>query len=237
MAKRISFALVFALSLSLFSFTPSRADEEPRAKLQKVSKNERSERVTKGPRCEQTSAIGHAPVEVPIPERVMTARQLQRVIKQIVLETNCGEIVIQPMYQARVALTALHALIRGGFYDQSLCHRLTTDRVYILQCGDPTATGRGGPNFTYGLENLPPALEGNYPEGVVGIANTGTPDSNGSQFFIAYEDSTFPPNYTIVGRVIKGLDIVKFVARSGTKDGSGNGMPKQTIAIEKASIR
>lgn len=233
MVRRFRLLLALVLSFSLLGTASSLADDQPR----KNSKFSKSDRASTGPRCEQTSAVGHAPVEVPVPERVFTPRQLQRMMKQIVLETNCGEIVIQPNYQARLALTALHALIRGGFYDGSLCHRLTTERVFILQCGDPTATGRGGPIFTYGLENLPGPEAGNYPEGIVGIANTGEPESNGSQFFISYKDSTFPPSYTIVGRVIKGLDIVKYVARSGVRDGSGNGMPKQTIAIEEASIR
>lgn len=234
MVKRLSLLLALVLSLSLLGLSPSLADDQPR---QKNSKSSKSERAVATPRCEQTTAIGHAPVEVPMPERVFSPRQLQRIMKQIILETNCGEIVIQPNYRAPVALTALHTLIRGGFYDGSICHRLTTERVFILQCGDPTATGRGGPMFTYGLENLPGPEEGNYPEGIVGIANTGDPESNGSQFFISYRDSSFPPNYTIVGRVIRGLDIVKFVARSGVRDGSGNGMPRQTIAIEEASIR
>ena len=236
-SRRSQVALIFAITFSLAVTTPSFANESSKVKTQKISKSEKVERSTKSARCASTSAVGHAPVDVPIPDRVMTARQLQRLIKQIVFETNCGEIVIQPTYQARVALTAMSALIRGGFYDQSLCHRLTTEGIFVLQCGDPTATGRGGPNFTYGVENLPSALEGNYPEGVVAIANSGTPNSNGSQFFIVYEDTTLPPNYSIVGRVTKGLDIVKMVARAGVKDGSTDGTPKQTIAIEKASIR
>ncbi len=236
-SRRSSIATAIAISFSLLSINPSFGNEAPKVKTQKISKTEKSEKASKSTRCATTSAIGHAPVEVPIPNRVMTARQIQRVMKQIVLETNCGEIVIQPVYQARVALTAMNALIRGGFYDQTLCHRLTTEGIFVLQCGDPTATGRGGPNFTYGVENLPSEAEGNYPEGVGAIANSGTPHSNGSQFFIVYEDTTLPPNYTIVGRVTKGLDIVKMVARAGVKDGSTDGSPKQSIAIEKASIR
>jgi peptidyl-prolyl cis-trans isomerase B (cyclophilin B) len=158
-------------------------------------------------------------------------------MKQIVLDTNCGDIVIQPNYRARIALTAMNALIRGGFYDMSLCHRLTTEKLFVLQCGDPTATGKGGPNFTYGVENLPELVESNYPEGTVAIANSGTPNSNGSQFFIVYQDTTLPPNYTIFGRVIRGIDIVKMIAREGTKSGTGDGAPKQVIAIERAWIR
>lgn len=229
MSKRIGFALSLLLAFSLLSVTPSFADEK--VKPQKVSKTVKNER------CKPTDAVGHAPSDVVIPERVLNAREIARSMKQIILDTNCGDIVIAPNYRARVALTAMNALIRGGFYDMSLCHRLTTEGIFVLQCGDPTATGRGGPNFTYGVENLPSASEGNYPEGVVAIANSGTPNSNGSQFFIVYEDTTLPPNYTIFGRVIRGLDIVKYVASQGTKNGSGDGTPKQVIAIERASIR
>lgn len=229
MSKRIGFALSVVLAFSLLSVAPSSADEK--VKPQKVNKS------IKGERCKPTEAVGHAPTDVVIPERVMTQREMVRTMKQIVLDTNCGDIVIAPNYRARVALTAMSALIRGGFYDMSLCHRITTERLYVLQCGDPTATGRGGPNFTYGVENLPELVDGNYPEGTVAIANSGTPNSNGSQFFIVYENTTLPPNYTIFGRVIRGLDIVKAIAKEGTKNGSSDGTPKQVIAIERAWIR
>ena len=229
MSKRIGFALSFVLAFSLLSVAPVSADEK--IKPQKVNKS------VKGERCKPTDAIGHAPIDVVIPERVLTSREITRAMKQIVLDTNCGDIVIQPNYRARIALTAMNALIRGGFYDMSLCHRLTTEKSFVLQCGDPTATGRGGPNFTYGVENLPELAESNYPEGTVAIANSGTPNSNGSQFFIVYQDTTLPPNYTIFGRVIRGIDIVKMIAREGTKSGTGDGAPKQVIAIERAWIR
>jgi len=229
MSKRIGFALSFVLAFSLLSVAPVSADEK--IKPQKVNKS------IKGERCKPTDAIGHAPTDVVIPERVLTPREMARTMKQIVLDTNCGAIVIQPNYRARVALTAMNALIRGGFYDMSLCHRLTTEKLYVLQCGDPTATGRGGPNFTYGVENLPELVDGNYPEGTVAIANSGTPNSNGSQFFIVYQDTTLPPSYTIVGRVIRGIDIVKMIAKDGTRNGSSDGAPKQVIAIERAWIR
>lgn len=250
MSKRVRTILVLSLSLSLLSapsllassFANDRANEKAnvqKTNVQKVNtqKSSKAEKSAKNGKCASTTAIGHAPVDVAVPEKVMTARQISRLMKQIVLETNCGEIVIQPNYRARVALTAMNALIRGGFYEMSLCHRLTTEGIFVLQCGDPTATGRGGPNFTYGVENLPAAVEDNYPAGVVAVANSGTANSNGSQFFIVYEDTTLPPNYTIFGRVIRGLEIVKMVAKAGTKDGSGDGTPKQTIAIERALTR
>jgi peptidyl-prolyl cis-trans isomerase B (cyclophilin B) len=94
----------------------------------------------------------------------------------------------------------------------------------------------GGPNFKYRDENLPLFTLENYPAGVVAMANSG-PNTNGSQFFIVYEDTSMKSSYTIWGKVIKGLDIVKAIAKEGVTDGTTDGMPKQTIAIEKVRVR
>lgn len=237
-----SIAAIITLALpttSAFANTANNSNSGTSSNKSIQAKQVKSTKVnTKAVKCQSTAAIAHAPIDVPIPKKVMTPRQLKKMMKQLVIDTNCGEIVIEPFIdQARVTLTAVTALAKGGFYDKSLCHRLTTNGIYVLQCGDPTATGGGGPNFTFGVENLPGNVANNYPEGVVGMANSGRPDSNGSQFFIVYKDSTLPPNYTIWGRVISGLDIVKEVAKSGVKDGSSDGQPKQVIAIERVFTR
>jgi peptidyl-prolyl cis-trans isomerase B (cyclophilin B) len=234
MRKRLMIALVLSLMLP-FLATPMASAEK---KLQTKRIDIVNSKTSKNLKCQATSAVGRTPKDVPIPERVLTARQIKKSMREIIIDTNCGQIVISPLHQqARITLTALSTLIKSGFYENTLCHRLTTSGFYVLQCGDPTATGRGGPNFTFGVENLPSAKEGNYPAGVVAMANSGTPNSNGSQFFIVYEASTFPPNYTIWGRVIKGLDVVKLVAKSGVRDGGVDGAPKQPIAIEKMYTR
>ena len=151
--------------------------------------------------------------------------------------TNCGNIVIKADGKgAPITVTALSALATGGFFDQTLCHRLTTENIYVLQCGDPTATGLGGPNFTYRDENLPTNAEGNYPAGVVAMANSGQ-NTNGSQFFIVYADTSLPPSYTIWGKVTKGLEIVQMIAKSGVMDGKKDGSPMQKIGIEKVKVR
>jgi peptidyl-prolyl cis-trans isomerase B (cyclophilin B) len=182
--------------------------------------------------CKPTNAKAHTvknitPPEVkpPFKNRIFT------------FTTNCGDIVIQAYGKnAPITVTALAALANGGFYNKTFCHRLTTDEIYVLQCGDPTGTGRGGPNFSYRDENLPQAIEANYPAGTVAMANSGA-NTNGSQFFIVYEDTSMNPNYTIWGKVIKGLEIVKVIAKEGVADGTSNGMPKQMIAIEKVRVR
>ena len=150
--------------------------------------------------------------------------------------TNCGTIVIRTDgIKAPITITAFTALAKAGFFNATLCHRLTTAGLYVLQCGDPTATGSGGPGFTFPDENLPKAINNNYPTGTVAMANSG-PATNGSQFFLVFANTTLGPNYTIWGKITSGLDIIKAIAASGVKGGGTDGTPKQTVAIEKVIV-
>ncbi|SJM54001.1 peptidylprolyl isomerase [Gulosibacter sp. 10] len=100
-------------------------------------------------------------------------------------------------------------LSQQGFYDQTPCHRLTTEGLFVLQCGDPTGTGTGGPGYSFGpLENVPE--DDVYPAGTIAMARAQAEDSMGSQFFIVYEDTELPaPGYTVFGQVTDGLDQLK----------------------------
>lgn len=185
-------------------------------------------------KCTKTKATAHSTLQVSTPTSI-----LKKFPSQITFVTNCGNIVVTPNIKAPVALTAISALALAGYYDKSLCHRLTTSGIYVLQCGDPTASGTGGPMFTFGNENLPKEVKNNYPAGTVAMANGGPTNlnSNGSQFFFVYADSTLiPAVYPIWGRIKSGLDIVKAIGKLGTKDGSEDNQPKQVIAIEKIII-
>jgi peptidyl-prolyl cis-trans isomerase B (cyclophilin B) len=182
--------------------------------------------------CKNTKAKGHTAKIIDPPEIKGPFQN-----RTFTLTTNCGNIVIKADGKsAPITVTALSALANGGFFDQTLCHRLTTEDIYALQCGDPTATGLGGPNFTYRDENLPNPVENNYPAGVVAMHNSGQ-DTNGSQFFIFYADTSLPPSYTIWGKVTKGLEIIQMVAKSGVLDGKKDGAPKLKIGIEKVKVR
>ena len=182
--------------------------------------------------CKVTKAKGHTAKNITPPEVKGPFKN-----KTFTFTTNCGDVVIEADGKnAPVTVFALSALANSGFFDQSLCHRLTTNNIYVLQCGDPTATGSGGPNFSYRDENLPANNENNYPAGVVAMANSG-PSTNGSQFFIVYEDTSLPPSYTIWGKVTKGLEIIQTIAKSGVENGKSDGTPKQKIAIEKVRVR
>jgi peptidyl-prolyl cis-trans isomerase B (cyclophilin B) len=111
----------------------------------------------------------------------------------------------------------------------------------MLQCGDPTAQGSGGPGFSYPDENLPVGKALTYPAGTVAMANSGA-NTNGSQFFLVFGDSpTLGPSYTIWGKITKGLDVLKFISSkgvtSGPRDPVGIGKPNVNVAIESAIVK
>ena len=132
---------------------------------------------------------------------------------------------------APCTVNSFTSLASQGYFDGTTCHRLTTEGIFVLQCGDPTADGTGGPGYSF-----PDELDGDetYKTGTLAMANSG-PDTNGSQFFIVYDDSPLPPAYTVFGTVSDGgVEIVKKVADEGTDDsnGSGDGAPKTEVEIQ-----
>ncbi len=182
-------------------------------------------------KCTTTKAVGHTekvvkPIEKP----------LSKLPKTFTLVTNCGTIVITTVgNKAPRTLTEMSNLAKAKYFDGSLCHRLTTSGIFVLQCGDPTATGMGGPGFTYPDENLPAETPNNYPTGTVAMANSG-PGTNGSQFFLVFADTRLNSDYTIWGKITKGLDIVQAIAKAGVKGGGGDGTPNIKIALTKVTV-
>jgi len=125
-------------------------------------------------------------------------------------------------------------LASQGYYNQTHCHRLTTQGIYVLQCGDPTGTGSGGPGYEFNDENLAGAT---YPAGTVAMANAG-PNTNGSQFFFTWKDTTLAPAYTPFGTVIGGLDVLQKIAAAGddSQNGPGDGYPNLYTAFRHVQI-
>ena len=132
------------------------------------------------------------------------------------------------------------SLSKNGFYEGVSCHRLVTSGIYVLQCGDPSGDGTGGPGYNWGpIENAPEADL--YTEGVLAMARRGGDDSSmGSQFFIVYQDSTIPSDavggYTVFGSITGGLDLVKAIAEAGTIDGSSDASPLDEVLISSVSV-
>jgi len=223
--KLIVAAIVLsALTASTFIVSPSASAVDTKNKTVKSAK-------VRAIKCLTAKSVGHTPPSIAPADKV-----LKRIPRTFTFVTNCGNIVVTTVgSKAPITLTQLSTLARGGYFNNSLCHRLTTKGLYVLQCGDPTATGGGGPNFTYRDENLPAEGLNNYPAGTVAMANSG-PGTNGSQFFLVFADTTLGSNYTIWGTVTQGLDIVKAIAKVGVKGGGADGAPNQPIEIRRVSV-
>ncbi|MDG4798546.1 peptidylprolyl isomerase [Micromonospora sp. WMMD1082] len=172
------------------------------------------------------------------------AEQSRTGVQTMTITTNLGPITAR-IDRSAVPCTAASFthLAEQNFFDNTKCHRLVTEGIKVLQCGDPSATGdgwresdgTGGPSYRMAEENLPTEMRPPYPEGVIAMANSGQPASSGSQFFIVYGDSPLDPNYTVLGTVTGGMDIVKDVAAAGD-DGAfaqqaGGGHPKKEVVI------
>jgi peptidyl-prolyl cis-trans isomerase B (cyclophilin B) len=156
------------------------------------------------------------------------------------LDTTCGEIdVALKTSAAPHTVNSFNFLAAKGYFDHTKCHRLTTNGIYVLQCGDPTGQGTGGPGYTIPDENLKDkSLKDNtYPAGTVAMANTGKADTGGSQFFLVYQDSQLPPSYTPFGTLSDaGMKVLKKIAAAGESTGAGDGAPNATVVIDKATV-
>ncbi|MGY0007047.1 peptidylprolyl isomerase [Micromonospora sp. I033] len=176
-------------------------------------------------------------------------QQANKGTQTMTIDTNLGPVTAK-IDRSLVPCTAgsFTHLASKGFFDNTKCHRLVTQGIQVLQCGDPSATGKGwrdtdgtgGPSYNLAEENLPTNKRPPYPEGVIAMANSGQPGSTGSQFFIVYGDSQLDPNYTVLGTITGGMDLVKQVAAAGD-DGAfaqqaGGGHPKKEIVINKLSM-
>ncbi len=133
------------------------------------------------------------------------------------------------------------SLAQHGFFNSTPCHRLTTAGIFVLQCGDPTGTGTGGPGYTWGpIENAP--ANNLYPAGTIAMARApGNGSSMGSQFFLVYQDSTIPADsaggYTVFGHITSGLGVVQAVAAAGVKGGTSDGPPATAVTIEGVEVK
>ena len=158
----------------------------------------------------------------------------------LILDTDRGPITITlETTEAPKNANSLAFLAGQGYFDDTSCHRLTTEGIFVLQCGDRDGTGQGGPGYTTADENLPKAGDANYPKGTVAMAEPQGGEA-GSQFFLVYDDTTLPPDYTIVGQITKGLDVIEQIAKAGVDEqqsgNPGDGPPAEPITITTARV-
>ncbi|WP_328355148.1 peptidylprolyl isomerase [Mycobacterium sp. NBC_00419] len=163
------------------------------------------------------------------------------------MTTTAGAIgLILDNAKAPCTVNSFVSLAQQGYFDDTPCHRLTASAALaVLQCGDPTGTGQGGPGYRFANEYptnqyrpFDPALQQaiEYPRGTLAMANAG-PDSNGSQFFIVYRDSLLPPTYTVFGRVDEtGLATVDAIAGEGITGDPEDGRPKNKVVVSSVRL-
>lgn len=182
-----------------------------------------------------TSASGCKEVEAPAPKKVSLEAPPQTVKKgeslTAVLETSCGifDIALDSA-RAPKTVNSFAYLSEGGFYDGLTFHRIAPG--FVIQGGDPLGTGTGGPGYTV-VEKPPANLS--YTKGTVAMAKSPAepPGASGSQFFVVLSaDAGLPPEYALLGKVDKGMDVVEKIGELGTPEEK----PKQTVLIEKISI-
>jgi peptidyl-prolyl cis-trans isomerase B (cyclophilin B) len=154
----------------------------------------------------------------------------------VVLKTSCGDITIR-LDQTTSPKTAASfaSLAKSGFFDGTVFHRIVPG--FVIQGGDPTGTGTGGPG--YSTRDVPPK-SATYTKGVVAMAKTATepPGTAGSQFYIVTAgDAGLPPEYALLGRVVKGQDVVDAIGELGDPASGEAGTPLQPVVIERATVR
>jgi peptidyl-prolyl cis-trans isomerase B (cyclophilin B) len=155
-----------------------------------------------------------------------------------VVTTNCGDITLQlDGAKAPQTVASFVGLAKANYFADSPCHRVTTNGIFVLQCGDPLGGTGTGPGYTYGIENAP--KDGTYPKGTLAMARTADPNSNADQFFVVYKDSKLPTEgggYSIFGTVTGGMDIVEKIAAAGVSGGATDGAPAAPISILKVAV-
>lgn len=158
----------------------------------------------------------------------------------LILDTDHGPITVAlETNKAPKNANSLAFLAGQGYYDDTSCHRLTVEGIFVLQCGLRPGSEETGPGYTTEDENLPKGGDANYPKGTVAMAEPQGGEA-GSQFFLVYDDTSLPPNYTIVGQITKGLDVVEKIAKAGVDEEQatrpGDGPPAEPITITAARV-
>lgn len=184
---------------------------------------------------------GTAAKEVALPngENVPTSGTVS-----VTMHTSQGDI---PMTLDRskspCTTNAIESLAKAGYYNDTVCHRLTTSGIFVLQCGDPSGTGSGGPGFSFADEypensvsDAEKSSSFTYPRGTLAMANSGA-NTNGSQFFMVYKDSPLTPAYNIFGSISEdGLSVIDTIAAAGVKDGASDGAPANEVRITSVDV-
>lgn len=222
----VPFALIISLALSACGQSSDSLD--PTAAATNTAT------VTQEPVETSVSSFSEGSGDVPQWDSPPEMQLEEGVDYQARLVTNKGEIVVDLFEsEAPLAVNNFVFLAREGYYENVPFHRVVSG--FVIQSGDPTGTGRGGPGYEFQDE----PVVGDYERGVLAMANRG-PNTNGSQFFITLSDLSgrLPKAYTIFGNVIEGMEAVDEIAAVPVEQGAGGEMssPTEPVFIESVEI-
>ncbi|WP_282772636.1 peptidylprolyl isomerase [Saccharomonospora viridis] len=214
---------------------PSASAEDVHIPTERVEPATRPEPLPKSVSCEYPES-GEAAKEVSVPDGEDVPAE--GTVK-VTLHSNVGDIGLElDRALAPCTVNSFVHLAEEGFYTDTSCHRIGTRGLQMLQCGDPTGEGNGGPGYTLPDETF----EGlTYGRGILAMANTGSPDTGGSQFFMVYGDAPLPPDYTVFGTIDdEGLEVIDEIARAG-HDGRfepspGGGKPNTEVTFTDVTV-
>jgi peptidyl-prolyl cis-trans isomerase B (cyclophilin B) len=214
---------------------PSASAEDVHIPTERVEPATRPEPLPKSVSCEYPES-GEAAKEVSVPDGEDVPAE--GTVK-VTLHSNVGDIGLElDRALAPCTVNSFVHLAEEGFYTDTSCHRIGTRGLQMLQCGDPTGEGNGGPGYTLPDETF----EGlTYGRGILAMANTGSPDTGGSQFFMVYGDAPLPPDYTVFGTIDdEGLEVIDGIARAG-HDGRfepspGGGKPNTEVTFTDVTV-
>ena len=211
--KRIAAFCALAIAVTPLTFISATAAERP----------------TSVASCAKPTAKAHTPATVKQPKSAD-----KKLAKTMTITTNCGVIKIAMNPAAPQTVTNIATLARAKYFDGSFCHRLTTEGIFVLQCGDPSAQGNGSPGTWKGYkdENLPKGTGITYPAGTVAMANSGK-NTNGSQFFLVYKDTSGLPLLLEIEKV----GAYEVDQTSSKAYYSGDGYPVQQVEIKTVTVR
>jgi peptidyl-prolyl cis-trans isomerase B (cyclophilin B) len=184
-------------------------------------------------------ANGCIPVSAPSTgartEAKPTARLSPAKTYDVTFLTNCGSFTIRLAVKTSPNTTASFAnLAQKGFFDHTIFHRIVPG--FVIQGGDPTASGTGGPGYT--TIDRPPA-SARYTLGVAAMAKSPSQPAgaSGSQFFVVTApDAQLPPDYAVLGKVVRGLSVVQAIGKLGDPASGGEGTPTETVEVQKANV-
>lgn len=227
MPKKLFLLLPILLLLSGCTTPLIGGSEDPPLRYDKTKKIQEAQNKQQQPQASQN--------KTPMPKQYPNAPEMEIDVEKeyrALLQTGAGDIEIR-LFADKTPVTVNNFvfLARDGFYNNTIFHRVI--KGFMIQGGDPTGTGTGGPGYRF--EDEP--FSGEYRRGTVAMANAG-PDTNGSQFFIMHEDAALPPNYVIFGEVISGMEAVDAIATAevDTAPSGESSKPREPITVKTITI-